>query len=182
MQLCLRLLPGFWNRLVSTVSSNRTDRTTPSGMHALPFSFITSCVKTNLNRAVSSSILQEAISYLPFFSHRFARKKRYPTPENPILHHILHPKLPVNTGYLWYGCRKCRFFTETFFSERRDTTVRKMQNIGLLQAKVRRFCLESTEVCIKEVRCFYFPKALHIQKAGFANKEEHKPFSALLTT
>ena len=35
---------------------------------------------------------------------------------------------------------------------------RKMQNIGLLEAKVRRFCPKSTEVYLKEVRCFCFPK------------------------
>ena len=31
------------------------------------------------------------------------------------------------------------------------------KNIGLLWAKVRRFCIKSTEVCIKEVRCFALP-------------------------
>ena len=28
------------------------------------------------------------------------------------------------------------------------------ENIGLLWAKVRMFCIESTDVCLKEVRCF----------------------------
>ena len=32
-----------------------------------------------------------------------------------------------------------------------------IKNIGLLWAKVRMFCIESTDVCLKEVRCFYFP-------------------------
>ena len=35
---------------------------------------------------------------------------------------------------------------------------RKKQNIGLLWTKVRMFCIESTEVCPKEVRCFHFPE------------------------
>ena len=33
----------------------------------------------------------------------------------------------------------------------------EIENIGLLWANVPRFCLESTEVSIKEVRCFRFP-------------------------
>ena len=33
----------------------------------------------------------------------------------------------------------------------------EIKNIGLLWAKVPMFCLESTEVSIKEVRCFRFP-------------------------
>ena len=33
----------------------------------------------------------------------------------------------------------------------------EMKNIGLLWYKVRMFCLESTDVSIKEVRCFSFP-------------------------
>ena len=32
------------------------------------------------------------------------------------------------------------------------------ENIGLLEGKVPMFCLESTEVCLKEVRCFAFPE------------------------
>ena len=32
-----------------------------------------------------------------------------------ILHPTLHPKLPINTGTLWYRCRKCRRFSKTFF-------------------------------------------------------------------
>ena len=38
------------------------------------------------------------------------------------LHPILHPKLPVNTGGLGRGCRKCRIFSKTFFSGRENTT------------------------------------------------------------
>ena len=33
-----------------------------------------------------------------------------------------------------------------------------MQNIGLLEAKVRMFGIESTDVYLKEARCFCFPK------------------------
>ena len=43
---------------------------------------------------------------------------------------------------------RCRS-VQRFFSENK--------NIGLLWAKVRRFCIKSTEVCIKEVRCFALP-------------------------
>ena len=34
------------------------------------------------------------------------------------------------------------------------------ENIGLLEGKVPMFCLESTEVCLKEVRCFVFPNPI----------------------
>ena len=34
-----------------------------------------------------------------------------------ILHPILHPKSPINTGRLGHGCRKCRIFSKTFFRE-----------------------------------------------------------------
>ena len=38
-------------------------------------------------------------------------------------------------------------------------SVRKPKNIGLLEGKVPMFCLESTEVCLKEVRCFWVSEA-----------------------
>ena len=38
--------------------------------------------------------------------------------------------------------------------------VRKTQNIGLLEAKHPYFCLESTALLCKEVRCFQLPKPL----------------------
>ena len=38
--------------------------------------------------------------------------------------------------------------------------VRKSKNIGLLEGKVPMFCLESMEVCLKEVRCFQFPEPI----------------------
>ena len=34
----------------------------------------------------------------------------------------------------------------------------EIKNIGLLEGKVPMSCLESTEVCLKEVRCFAFPE------------------------
>ena len=36
----------------------------------------------------------------------------------------------------------------------------EMQNIGLIEAKHPYFCLESTVLLTKEVRCFQFPKPL----------------------
>ena len=83
-----------------------------------------------------------------------------------ILHPILHPKSSVNTGQLIMWCRKCRRFSKNFFCGGRgiavrkmqNNSVRKMQNIGLLWAKVRMFYIKSTDVCLKEVRCFCFPE------------------------
>ena len=61
--------------------------------------------------------------YFPVFLRCFAREMRYPAPGtsilHPILHLILHPKLPVNTGSLGCECRKCSFFSKTFFKEER---------------------------------------------------------------
>ena len=94
-----------------------------------------------------------------------------PTPCAWILHPILHPKLSVNTGHPVPWCRKCRRFSKTFFVEggkgECDVAVRKMQNIGLLWAKVRMFCLKSTDVFIKEVRCFCFPERVLHSNAFF---------------
>ena len=59
----------------------------------------------------------------PFYIHPPPQqgKRGYPTPENAILHPILHPKSPINTGRLGHGCRKCRIFFQNFFrGERRD--------------------------------------------------------------
>ena len=42
-----------------------------------------------------------------------------------ILHPILHPKSPINTGRLGHGCRKCRIFSKTFFSGRRKAVLCK---------------------------------------------------------
>ena len=39
--------------------------------------------------------------------------------------------------------------------------VRKRQNIGLLGAKVPMFGIESTDVCLKEVRCFLVPEVTY---------------------
>ena len=38
-----------------------------------------------------------------------------------ILHPILHPKSPINTGRLGHGCRKCRIFSENFFCGERKS-------------------------------------------------------------
>ena len=78
--------------------------------------------KTGLNRAVSLCILQGTTPFLPLFCAVLLEKRGYPTPENAILHPILHPKLPVNTEYSGYGCRKCMIFFQNFFrGERRDS-------------------------------------------------------------
>ena len=82
----------------------------------------------------------------------------YPTHCTRILHPILHPKSSVNTGHFVPWCRKCRRFSKTFFVEEREAVVRKQQNIGLLWAKLRMFCFKSTDVFIKEVRCFCIPE------------------------
>ena len=44
--------------------------------------------------------------------------------------------------------------------------VRELQNIRLLWAKVRMFCIKSTDVCIKEVRCFGFPDWRSVPNIG----------------
>ena len=95
-----------------------------------------------------------------------------PTPRTRILHPILHPKLSVNKRPLVFWCRKCRRFSKTFFcGGQSETANRKVQNIGLLWAKVRMFCSKSTDVFIEKVRCFYFPeRELHNLNAVF------KPF------
>ena len=67
-------------------------------------------------------------------------------------------------------CRKCRRFSKNFFCGGRGVAVRKMQNdgvrklqnIGLLWAKVRMFYIKSTDVCLKEVRCFCFPEKVRL--------------------
>ena len=133
-------------------------------MPTLPYS-PTHLKETDLNRAVPLCILLLFCAFLQ-------EKRGYPTPENAILHPILHPKSPVNTGILGYGCRKCRIFFQNFFrgGEKRHWSGglggrftkliyrTPLKNIGLLWAKVRMFCIESTDVCLKEVRCFWFPK------------------------
>ena len=82
---------------------------------ALPYCPIPQKGETELNRAVPLCIL-------PLFCAFLQEKRGYPTPENAILHPILHTKSPVITGILGYGCRKCRIFFQNFFrgGERRD--------------------------------------------------------------
>ena len=76
-------------------------------MPTLPYS-PTHLKKTDLNRAVPLCILLLFCAFLQ-------EKRGYPTPENAILHPILHPKSPIITGLLGYGCRKCRIFFQNFF-------------------------------------------------------------------
>ena len=71
--------------------------------------------KTDLNRAVPLCILLLFCAFLQ-------EKRGYPTPENTILHPILHRKSSVNTGSFIVWCRKCRMFFQNFFQrERRDS-------------------------------------------------------------
>ena len=102
-----------------------------------------------------------------------------PTPNDVILHPILHPKSIAYKGVFLKGCRKCMFFSETFFVEKfvcvrwmmtsatastapntaipgsfHAEPLLEIKNIGLLWSKVPMFCLESTDVSFKEVRCF----------------------------
>ena len=89
-------------------------------MPTLPYSPI-HLKKTDLNRAVPLCILLLFCAFLQ-------EKRGYPTPENAILHPILHPKSPVNTGILGYGCRKCRIFFQNFFrGGREETLVRELR-------------------------------------------------------
>ena len=46
------------------------------------------------------------------------------------------------------------------FRKRKKLAFPENENIGLLWGKVPMFCMESTEVCSKEVRCFWFPEAV----------------------
>ena len=72
-------------------------------------------VKTDLDRAVPLCILLLFCAFLQ-------EKRDYPTPENTILHPILHRKSSVNTGSFIVWCRKCRMFFQNFFQrERRDS-------------------------------------------------------------
>ena len=88
---------------------------TPSGMHAPSRLSSAYRAKTDLNRAVSWCILQGTIPFWLFFCANLQEKQGYPTPGNIILHPILHPKSPVNTEILGYGCRKCRIFSKNFW-------------------------------------------------------------------
>ena len=96
---------------------------------------------------------------------------------HPFLNDILHPYIKSYTlSYTLSYTRKCQsvkyfsmpgvgnvgFFQKLFLGKMAKhlrRTGRKTQNIGLLWAKVRMFCIESTDVCLKEVRCFCFPEA-----------------------
>ena len=80
-----------------------------------------------------------------------------PTSYTYILHPILHPKMPANTGYLGYGCRKCRIFSKNFFcgERKREGTHRPGshktsdffgQKYGCFASKVRMFASKKSDV------------------------------------
>ena len=113
--------------------------------------------KTDLNRAVSLCILQGTIPFWLFFCANLQEKQGYPTPGNIILHPILHPKSPVNTEILGYGCRKCRIFSENFFcGERKSEGTHRPgshktsdffgQKYGCFASKVRMFTSKKSDV------------------------------------
>ena len=54
----------------------------------------------------------------------------------------------------------------------------EIRNIGLLWAKVRRFCLKSTDVLCKEVRCFGIPVLLRVEDVStfFLSPPKKKSF------
>ena len=54
----------------------------------------------------------------------------------------------------------------------------EIRNIGLLWAKVRRFCLKSTDVLCKEVRCFGIPVLLRVEDVStfFLSPPQKKKF------
>ena len=92
----------------------------------------------------------------------------YPTPETACKNWMFE---------VWV--EEMQFFFKKLFSERRDTTVRELQNIGLLWAKVRMLCIESTDVCIKEVRCFCFPTRWKAWNTDIADLVEENGFDVL---
>ena len=82
-----------------------------------------------------------------------------PTPCTRILHPILHPKSPVNTGNLTPWCRKCRRFSKTFFVEgEREKAVQWSgnsktsdffgQKYGCFASKVRMFSSKKSDVFV----------------------------------
>ena len=94
--------------------------------------------------------------YFGVFLHE---KRGYPTPGKTILHPILHPKMPANTGCLGYGCRKCRFLFKNFFcgERKREGTHRPGsyktsdffgQKYGCFASKVRMFASKKSDVFV----------------------------------
>ena len=55
---------------------------------------------------------------------------------NQILHPILHPKSPVNTGHLRHGCRKCRLFFKNFFCGKRNNGDFILRMLGIIKASI----------------------------------------------
>lgn len=84
------------------------------------------------NAIESSSFLKFCAKYLCFRDGKIAgNAKKWPvsppilhqsytnpTPNDVILHPILHPKSIAYKGVFLKGCRKCMFFSETFFVEK----------------------------------------------------------------
>ena len=77
--------------------------------------------------------------------------------------------LPIRCLFWWYGELRHQWLRRDILQQVQGflgkpeffggtLPVRKPKNIGLLEGKVPMFCLESTEVCLKEVRCFAFPE------------------------
>ena len=114
-------------------------------MSTLPYS-PTHLKKTDLNRAVPLCILLLFCAFLQ-------EKRGYPTPENTILHPILHRKSSVNTGILGHGCRKCRIFFQNIFLCRETpqsgdckTSDFFGQKYGCFASKVRMFASKKSDV------------------------------------
>ena len=98
--------------------------------------------------------------------------------------------LPISL-LIWNFCTKLqRCITTGFKPNLRDhhdvaTTIlienclfSEIRNIGLLCAKVRRFCLKSTDVLCKEVRCFGIPVLLRVEDVStfFLSPPQKKKF------
>ena len=102
--------------------------------------------KTDLNRAVPLCILLLFCAFLQ-------EKRGYPTPENTILHPVLHRKSLVNTTCLGHGCRKCRIFFQNIFQREemqragsRKTSDFFGQKYGCFASKVRMFASKKSDV------------------------------------
>ena len=122
-------------------------------------------------------IVQFPYAFCFFFVHFYKKNEA-----------ILHPKTQSYTlsftrnhqqilEVLSSGVGNVGYFSKTFFSGREEALV--LQNIGLLWAKVRMFCIESTDVCLKEVRCFCFPIRWKAWNTDFADLAEENRFYVL---
>ena len=119
-------------------------------MPTLPYS-PTHLKKTDLNRAVPLCILLLFCAFLQ-------EKRGYPTPENAILHPILHRKSSVNTGILGYGCRKCRIFFQNFFRGRER---RGSSPMFLISEKGKVLNTDLSDLADFTLRMTYTPLAMY---------------------